>query len=94
LEGRTFKKRRRVQAGTGPVILSLFLGFLQGRRGPGVLNTLWTRTLDTSPERLQAMASTASLSGLIRFRVAGDVMEIGFPDFLTRSELEVLHESD
>lgn len=94
LEGRTFKKRRLVRPTTGPVILALFLGYLQGRRGPGILNTFWTKALDCPPERIKAMASTASLSGLIRFRSAGDVLDIGFPDLLTQSELEKLHEPD
>jgi hypothetical protein len=94
LEGRTFKKRRKVNSTTGPVVMALFLGYLQGVRGPGILQTEWTRVLDLSPERLKAMASTASLSGLIRFRMAGDVLEVGFPDFLTQAELEILHESN
>ncbi|MCC5847927.1 MAG: hypothetical protein JJU29_07510 [Verrucomicrobia bacterium] len=94
LEGRTFKRRRRVRATTGPLIMALFLGYLQGRRGPGVIDTFWTRVLDCPVDRVKNMASTASLSGLIRFRSAGDVLDIGFPDMLSQAEQERLHESD
>jgi hypothetical protein len=93
LEGRTFKRRCMVVPTAGPVTMALFLGFLQGMRGPGVLRSFWCQALDTSPEVLARIASTASMAGLIRFRMAGDVIDIGFPDLLTAKEMEVMHES-
>ncbi len=88
LEGRTFKKRCRVQATPASTTMALFLGYLQGLRGPGLLKTQWCEVLDSPPESLARLASNASMSGLLRFRLAGEVMEIAFPDFLTRTELE------
>lgn len=92
LEGRTFKKRTLVRATAGPVVMALFLGYLQGNRGPGILLSFWSQALDAPPEVLARIASTASMSGLIRFRMAGDVIDIGFPDLLTANEMEVMHE--
>jgi hypothetical protein len=74
--------------------MAMFLGFLQGIRGPGILRSSWCQVLDTTPDVLARIASTASMSGLIRFRMAGDVIDIGFPDLLTANEIEMLHESD
>lgn len=92
LEGRTFKARRLVRPTAGPVIMALFLGYLQGIRGPGILNSFWCRVLDSTPDTLARIASTASMSGFIRFRMAGDVIEAGFPNFLTDKEMEALNE--
>jgi hypothetical protein len=94
LEGRTFKKRTLVRPTAGPVIMALFLGYLQGIRGPGILRSFWCQALDASPEVLARIASTASMSGLIRFRMAGDVIDVSFPEILTASEIAALHESD
>lgn len=94
LEGRTFKKRTLVRPTAGPVVMALFLGYLQGIRGPGILRSFWCQALDAPPEVLARIASTASMSGLIRFRVAGDVIDVSFPEILTATEIEALHESD
>jgi hypothetical protein len=88
LTGRTFKKRQRVQPTAGAVTMALFLGYLQGLRGAGLLRTLWCEVLDSTPEVLAGIASRASLSGLMRFRQLGDVIEISFPDLLSNAENE------
>jgi hypothetical protein len=94
LEGRTFKKRTQVRPTAGPVVMALFLGFLQGIRGPGILRSFWCQALDATPDVLARIASAASMSGLIRFRMAGDVIDVAFPELLTATEIEALHESD
>jgi hypothetical protein len=94
MEGRTFKKRILVRPTAGPVVMALFLGFLQGIRGPGILRSFWCQALDAPPEVLARIASTASMSGLIRFRMAGDVIDVSFPEILTATEIEALHESN
>jgi len=94
LEGRTFKKRRLVKPSAGPVAMALFLGFLQGMRGPSILRSFWCQVLDERPETLARIASSASMSGLIRFRIAGEAIEVGFPGQLSASEMEALNESN
>ncbi|MBI4624646.1 MAG: hypothetical protein HY736_15685 [Verrucomicrobia bacterium] len=89
LVGRTFKKRQRVKPSPTAVTMALFLGYLQGFRGTGLLRTLWCEALDSTPEALAGMATRASTAGAMRFRQSGDVVEIGFPDFLTKAENEM-----
>ena len=88
LVGRTFKKRQRVRATPAAVTMALLLGYLQGIRGPGLFRTLWAEILDSSQETIALLASRAALAGLFRFRQAGDVVEIGLPELLTKAEIE------
>lgn len=88
LVGRTFKKRQRVKPSPAAVTMALFLGYLQGLRGAGLLRTLWCEVLDSTPEALAGIASRASMSGLMRFRQLGEVVEISFPDLLSNAENE------
>lgn len=94
LEGRTFKKRQLVKPTKGSVTMALFLGYLQGIRGPGIVQTPWCRVLDSSIYEISRIASAASMMGIMSYRNAGDVVDIGFPKLLTATEMEVVNESD
>lgn len=95
LQGRVLKRRQRVNATPAAVTMALLLGYLQGLRGPGILRTLWCDVLDSTPEALSALAIQASLAGMLRFRQAGEVMEVSFPDLLTKQEIDMTsHEQD
>jgi hypothetical protein len=89
LRGRVLKRRQRVTATPAAVTMALLLGYLQGLRGPSILQTLWCAVLDSTPEALSSLALRASLTGLLRFRHADGVVEISFPDLLTKQEIEV-----
>lgn len=89
LNGRTIKRRQRVRPTPPAVVMALLLGYLQGLRGPSLLRTTWCEVLDSSPETLSTLASQASISGLFRFRQAGEVIEISFPNLLTKQELAI-----
>lgn len=88
LVGRVLKRRQRIAPSMPSVTMALLLGYLQGLRGPSVLRTIWCETLDSTPEALSALATRASLAGYLRFRHAGEVVEISFPDLLTKQETE------
>jgi hypothetical protein len=88
LVGRTLKRRQHVKPTSGAVTMALLLGYLQGLRGASILRTIWCEVLDSTPEALSTLAARASMSGLMRFRKAGDVIEISFPDLLTKQETE------
>lgn len=94
LEGRTFKRRQPVRATAGPVAMALFLGYLQGIRGPGLLSSTWVRVLDVPLDALSGLARTAGAAGMLRYRKAGEVVEVVFPDLLTPDELEALYEQN
>jgi hypothetical protein len=88
LNGRVLKRRQRVKPTSVTVTMALLLGYLQGLRGPSILRTTWCEALDSTPETLSALATRASMAGFMRFRQAGDVIEITFPDLLTKQETE------
>jgi hypothetical protein len=88
LIGRTLKRRQRIKPSPVTVTMAFLLGYLQGLRGPALLRTTWCEVLDSTPEALSNVASRASMSGFMRFRHAGDVVEITFPDLLTKQEIE------
>lgn len=88
LNGRVLKRRQRIKPAPATVTMALLLGYLQGLRGPSVLRTAWCDVLDSTPETLAAMATRSSLAGHMRFRQAGEVIEISFPDLLTKQETE------
>lgn len=88
LQGRVLKRRQRVTPTAASVTMALLLGYLQGLRGPSILRTTWCEVLDSTPEALSGLATRASMAGLLRFRQAGEVIEITFPDLLTKPEME------
>jgi len=88
LVGRTLKRRQYIKPTPTSVSMSIFLGYIQGLRGPLLLRTNWCEVLDSTPQILSTIAMRASLAGFMRFRQAGDVVEINFPDMLTRQESE------
>lgn len=89
LSGRTLKRRQRIRATPASVTFALLLGYLQGLRGTALWRTSWCEVLDSTPESLSSVASRASLAGLLRFRQSGEVIEISFPELLTKQETEM-----
>jgi len=92
LAGHTTKRRARVAASPAATAYALFLGYLEGVRAQRLFATQWTRVLDATTETLLDLARAASARGLIDFRNVGDVIEVRFPDLLTKDEQEMLHE--
>ena len=82
LSGRAKKIRDRAEPSVGSVSFAMFLGHLSGARGLGLYETLWASLLDTSPDKLDAMAFAASQRGLMEYRRMGEVAEFGFSGLL------------
>lgn len=82
MEGPNKKVRARACCTPGPVAYALMLGYLQGHRGQALFETVWARTLDRPTSQLVELAATASQVGMLEFRHAGGVMEIGFGHLL------------
>ena len=76
LEGRTFKKRRRVEPTPCTVAFALYLGHLVGFRGGDLFSSGWMAVLDCPPSKGQELALEAKRIGLLDMRVAGNVIEI------------------
>jgi hypothetical protein len=81
-EGRSGKVRVRACCTPAPVAYALMLGYLQGHRGQALFETVWARTLDRPASQLVELAATGSQVGMLEFRHAGGVMEIGFDHLL------------
>ncbi|MBK6781933.1 MAG: hypothetical protein IPG75_20720 [Gemmatimonadetes bacterium] len=77
LEGRTFKKRRRVIPTPWTVTYALYLGRAVGFRGAELFSNSWMGVLDASPTDARAQAQEAKRLGLIDLSTSGDIVEIG-----------------
>lgn len=76
LEGRTFKKRRLVQASPATAAFALYLANSAGYRGAEIFLSAWFRVLDCDPSKARHYALEAKRLGLINLRMAGDVVEL------------------
>jgi hypothetical protein len=85
-------RKVRVRAVCRPanVAYALLLGHLQGVRGQALFETLWAQALDLSRSHLVDLAFGASQCGLIEFRHAGGVVDVGFRELLRPFEGELL----
>lgn len=77
-ETRVRKVRAHPRCTPAAVAYALVLGHLEGQRGQSLFNTLWANILDHPTSQLVEHAATASQLGMIEFRRAGGVMEVGF----------------
>ncbi|MCT0213652.1 MAG: hypothetical protein DCF23_05750 [Cyanobium sp.] len=76
LQGKVRKVRQSVTPSPTVVAYSLWLGYSEGRRGKGLLNTLWTSVLDCSPSALIELALQAKRLGLLEASHGGGVLAI------------------
>ena len=76
LEGRTFKKRRRVAASAPAAAFALYLAYSAGFHGADVFSSAWLRLVDCDPSQARRLAMEAKRLGLIGLRMVGDVVEL------------------
>jgi hypothetical protein len=88
LKGRARKFRQVVKPSPLSTVFALMLGYLEGLRGSGLFDTLWTRVLDVSPSELRQLAAEAKRHGYIDIKIAGEIIEIGFIPILTTKEIQ------
>ncbi|HIF9352767.1 TPA: hypothetical protein ACX6SN_001953 [Photobacterium damselae] len=62
------------------VAYALFLGHCHGLSGQRLFDSFWCQMLDQDKEALYELAYKASLRGLIKYKHAGDVIEVLFPE--------------
>lgn len=68
------------------VAYALMLGHLQGYRGHALFDTIWAQVLDHPKSELHELAFSASQRGMIEYRNAGGVIEVGFRELLRPME--------
>lgn len=84
------KVRVRATCRPANVAYALMLGHLQGVRGQALFHTLWAEVLDQPPSHLFDLAFAASQRGLMEYRHAGGVVEVGFNELLRPFDGELL----
>ncbi len=92
LIGRTKKFRSEPEIRAVNVVFALVIGYIEGATGNRLFSTEWMQMLECRTERLLELARIASHSGLITFKHSSEVIEVGFPDLLTREEELMRHE--
>lgn len=76
LEGRTFKKRKLVNATAACAALALYLAYVAGFRGPEIFTSGWFAVLDCTPSRARDLVFEAKRFGILDVRVADDVIDL------------------
>lgn len=76
------KSRRVATCRPADVAYALLLGHLSGHRGEALFETPWTEILDQPCSGLHELALAASQRGMVEYRNAGGVIEVGFRELL------------
>lgn len=92
LKGRIKKYRAEPDVRPVNVVFALFLAYLQGASGNRLFTSEWVRLLGCRQERLLELARQASYSGLINFKHSSEVVEVTFPNYLSKEEESWLYE--
>ena len=85
LVGRTFKKRRRIEAKPAALAFAIWLAQASGFTGNDVLSNGWVTTLDLDQERLEILLERVRAAGLVEIRQLGPHVEINSSRLLTRA---------
>jgi len=94
LVGKARKVRSRARATAGSTAYALFLGYLCGVRGRELFETEFAKLLDCPFDRLLELTEEASRKGWIVSKRIGTVIEVLFPNLITKEELERLYEQN
>jgi len=94
LTGRAKKIRTQAHATPGSVSYALLLGYLNGLRGESIFKSEYVRLLDCSFDRSIELATEASRKGWIVLNRLGSVIEVLFPNLLSKEEQEWVHEQN
>lgn len=78
----SIKQRQRAVCRPSNVAYALLIGHLEGVRGQALFETLWAQVLDQPRSHLYDLATAASQAGLLEFKNAGGVVEVGFSHLL------------
>lgn len=91
LEGHARKIRIQPKIHAVNIAFALFIAKLLGFEGQRAFHSEWCRLLNTDEGELYPLAAAASARGYLRYKQAGDVIEITFPGWLIESEKEKLN---
>ena len=85
--------RAQPRATPGAAAYALYLGYLRGGRNLALFSTEYARLLDCNQERMLELAADAARRGWLVFKQIGAIVDVQFPNLITREEMEWLRES-
>ncbi len=94
LRGKVHKVRSLAQPTAGNTAYALLLGYLSGARGPALFGTEYAKLLDAPFDQALGLAEKASRCGWIVNKRVGNVIEVLFPNLITKEEMEWLREQN
>ncbi|MBI4023963.1 MAG: hypothetical protein HY360_03220 [Verrucomicrobia bacterium] len=93
-EGRSRKRRLRLQPTTAAAVYALLLGYMLGVRGRTLFDTLFARVLDRNESDLTFLAMDAKRLGLLDIKSAGGMTVVSFNTLLNEQEKRLIHGTD
>ncbi|MCX5784602.1 MAG: hypothetical protein NTX59_02840 [Elusimicrobia bacterium] len=91
LTGRSRKSRQMVRPTAVVATYALSLGYILGARGHALLETLWAKVLDVSPDELISLAMDAKRAGYLDLKSSGGVVDISPVQLFTEEERRLLY---
>jgi hypothetical protein len=91
LEGRSRKKRKKIEPSPGAVAFALVLGYMLGARGRTLFDTLFARVLDRDEGALTFLAMDAKRLGFLDIKSAGGLTVVSVDSILTEQEKRLIH---
>jgi len=86
LKGRGRKVRQTVTATPATTAFALLLGYLAGKRGAALFESLWAQVLDAPSGELMHVAMDARRLGFIDMSQSGGIIEVAFSRLLAPDE--------
>jgi hypothetical protein len=90
-EGRSRKKRKRLEPTAVSGAFALLLGHLIGLRGRALFRSLFTQVLDRDENALTFLAMDAKRLGLLDIKSGGGMTVVSFDAILTDKEKKLIH---
>jgi hypothetical protein len=91
LTGHSRKSRVKVQPTLFVACYAILLGYLLGRRGADLFETVWAKVLDSTPDELVFLAMDAKRYGLMDIKQSGGMFAVSFDNALTVAERKVAY---
>ncbi len=86
--GRSRKVRAKVSPTPATTACAVYLAYLAGCRGLGLLDNIFVSAFDAVPSELSSCLEQAARRGYMSMSRLGDVLEVSFPELLTQAEVE------
>jgi hypothetical protein len=86
LKGRGRKVRQTATPAAATTAFALLLGYLTGRRGATLFESLWAQVLDSPVGELMHLAMDARRLGFLDMNQSGGVIDVAFPRLLAPDE--------